>query len=377
MNLGQNGVMQKINSPSLPSQSNATESVVRSRFGIGEWYGRSFTGMTPDDRLKAATFNPQGTTKLKKSQRDSLQTLRDKSLITTLAPRESESLKSLEMLRQQEMSENYLCPFKADSRGELSPCSKKGGVCSLRLYEIDEQGVVSPAVGDRGALRAVCPSRFHEKGTAFTWASEVILNATAPALVGEVGFLESSESVDGLEGEDVGRIDMVVVDHSKPAGYPLQWTALEIQAVYFSGAEMGKLFKQVSADVSSGGSGVVFPDDVRRPDYRSSGPKRLMPQLQIKVPTLRRWGKRMAIVVDRPFYFSMGLDRVETVAEVSNADIAWLVVDFVENASANVFTLKKSEVFFMTLEEAVKGLTGGTPVTLSQFEQRIVGKINS
>ena len=84
----------------------------------------------------------------------------------------------------------------------------------------------------------------------------------------------------------------------------------------------------------------------------------------------------MAIVVDRPFYFSMGLDRVETVQDISNADIAWFIVDFTESDSANSFQLVKNSVYFMTLEEAVKGLTGGTPVTLGQFEQRIVGKIN-
>jgi hypothetical protein len=40
------------------------------------------------------------------------------------------------------------------------------------------------------------------------------------------------------------------------------------------------------------GPGVPFPAVQRRPDFRSSGPKRLMPQLQIKVPTISRWGRR-------------------------------------------------------------------------------------
>lgn len=359
------------------SSSESSDTPLKSRFGIGEWFGQSFTNMSPVERQNAAAFNAQGTTKLSKLQRESLHALRSKSAGTSLSTKEAEKLEILEKLRLDEIATNKLCPFKPDSFGELIPCSKKGGVCSLRLYETSDKVDVKPSIGDRGALRAVCPSRFHEKGTAFSWASEVILKTESPALVGEVGFLESSESVDGLEGEDVGRIDMVVVDNSKPKGYPLQWTALEIQAVYFSGAEMSKLFKQISSDISGGGTGLVFPADVRRPDYRSSGPKRLMPQLQIKVPTLRRWGKKMAIVVDRPFYFSMGLDRVETVEEASNADIAWFVVDFVESATGDAFTLERGEVFFMTLEEAVKGLTGGTPVTMNQFEERIVSKINS
>ena len=43
------------------------------------------------------------------------------------------------------------------------------------------------------------------------------------------------------------------------------------------------------------------PNAVRRPDWRSSSAKRLMPQLQIKAPTLRRWGTKLAVAVDMPF----------------------------------------------------------------------------
>ena len=43
----------------------------------------------------------------------------------------------------------------------------------------------------------------------------------------------------------------------------------------------------------------------RRPDYRSSGPKRLSPQLDVKVPVLRNWGKKVVVVIDRFFYDNM------------------------------------------------------------------------
>jgi hypothetical protein len=54
-----------------------------------------------------------------------------------------------------------------------------------------------------------------------------------------------------------------------------------------------------------------------------------MPQLLTKVPTLRRWGKKMAVVVDAPFFHSMGT--MERVKDVSNSDIVWFLVDFVED----------------------------------------------
>jgi hypothetical protein len=64
--------------------------------------------------------------------------------------------------------------------------------------------------------------------------------------------------------------------------------------VYFYGASMTAEFKMLRYHEAAG---VPFLAG-HRPDYRSSGPKRLMPQLQIKVPSLRRWGKKMAVVVD-------------------------------------------------------------------------------
>lgn len=344
----------------------ATNTVDRSRFGIGEWYGRSFTDLTPDERKDFADYTLPSGVSMPAADRERLLKLRAKSVRTI---REEERLATLENAFTAERNGTKPCPFKQLDGYGPTPCTKPGGVCSLRLYEQNSSGAVQAVAFPRGALRATCPSRFHESTIAFRWASREILGQSSPALVGEVGFLESSETYDGAEGEDVGRIDMVVVDNTKPADYPLPWIALEVQAVYFSGAKMSKLFKQITDDIKGGGTGVVFPADNRRPDYRSSGPKRLMPQLQIKVPTLRRWGKKMAIVVDRPFYQSMGV--METVADVSNSDVAWFVVDFIHDAANGCFKIAEGDAYFMTLEEAVTGLTGGTPVTLKEFEIRI------
>ena len=89
-------------------------------------------------------------------------------------------------------------------------------------------------------------------------------------------------------------IDQVLVSVS---GQGLKWCALEMQAVYFSGKSMENDFKDMR---QWEGPGIPFPKVQRRPDFRSSGPKRLMPQLQIKVPTISRWGKKMAVVLEKP-----------------------------------------------------------------------------
>jgi hypothetical protein len=119
---------------------------------------------------------------------------------------------------------------------------------------------------------------------------------------------------------------------------------------------------------------VVYPAGQRRPDYRSSGPKRLMPQLQIKVPTLRRWGRKMAVVVDRAFFDSIG--EMDNVADLSNADVAWFIVRFEEIEGQTKTRLVRDEVRYTTLERSVEGLTGGKPVPRSVFEDRINEKKN-
>lgn len=338
------------------------------RFGIGEWYGKSFADMSDAERLVCAQFKPDKAARLKKSERQRLVLLDGKEANGTLNKAEKSRLDELRTKKAREIAGNKRCPFKVSSSEAI--CTKDGGVCSLRLYESVGSGAV-PLEGERGDLRALCPYRFHEQGTIFSWAGRVLLGDELPGLVSEVGFLESSACLDGNEGEDVGRIDMVLVRRGLPTDYPMQWAALEVQAVYFSGPEMGKEFGRIRDH----GGAMTFPQEVRRPDYRSSGPKRLMPQLQIKVPTLRRWGKKMAVVVDRSFFDSMG--PMETVTDLSNSDIAWFLVGFEKAESGDSFKLVEAEVKYTTLERAIEGLTGGAAVPLSEFEQRIATKLNA
>jgi hypothetical protein len=210
------------------------------RFGIGEWYGRSLVGLTAKERLQFAElqFSSDGT-------------------IPT-------------------------CPFKS------VPCWKKGGVCSLRSYQrVKSTGQI--AIDARGStFRTVCPTRFEQSNEIYRWIGEVVLSNANAVPIGQVNFLERVPLIGGPSAEgtsalkEVGRIDNVLVI---PNSSPLQWCAVEIQAVYFSGRNMKLHF----AEVRDGDPAVLpFPGHHRRPDYRSSAPKRLMPQLQIKVPTLSR-----------------------------------------------------------------------------------------
>ncbi|HEV2352157.1 MAG TPA: NotI family restriction endonuclease [Terriglobia bacterium] len=300
------------------------------RHGIGEWYGKSFIHLGPAERKHLANLQA-----LSKKVRPPIE-----------------------------------CPFRSTPDHQVM-CTKEGGVCSIRLYQQEtENGPASVPAGQRGNLVTTCPHRFQQDRMIFRWIGETMLGHPEPLAVREIGFLEqdpneNAGNIADSKAGDVGRIDSVLVH---PTREPMHWCALEIQAVYFSGASMSTEFKLLS---STGRKTLPFPAANRHPDFRSSGPKRLMPQLQIKIPSLRRWGKKMAVVVDRNFFDALG--KMDDIKEASNSDIAWYVVKYQEGEGQAV--LKPDFVRFTTLERAVEGLTGGRPVSQEVFEARIKEKL--
>jgi Restriction endonuclease NotI len=223
----------------------------RNRYSIGEWYGAGFESLTPSERFFRAKAEC------------------DANAILGVA-----------------------CPFQSDTK-----CNKKGGVCSLRQYQQISAGSVSGI----GPVITTCPNRFLESDTIFRWVGETLLQTSEPIVLGEIGFLdrlcpEETPEDEGNDSRDfIGRIDNVLVH---PSRQPMDWCALELQAVYFSGKSMTNEFKMLSEKETQT---LQFPAKHRRPDWRSSGPKRLLPQLQTKVPTISIWGKKMAVVIDEAF----------------------------------------------------------------------------
>lgn len=269
------------------------------------------------------------------------------------------------------------CPFRLPDKQGRTDCVKKGGVCSIRKYR-NQDGAAERLQGSEGTLTVVCPHRLYEALEVFKWAGEHILGVQKPSdllLVKEAYFLQNPAQDSGRNKrkekesakEDVGRIDLILVDRKSLLDEFLRWCAVEIQAVYFSGEKMKSEFSSI---LNHAGELFPFPGANRRPDYRSSAPKRLMPQLQIKIPALRRWGKKMAVVVDNHFFD--WITPMKQANDVSNADIVWLVAGF--NEEGDTASLCRHRVVETTLEHAVEGLTGGEPVALSAFEARIKEK---
>lgn len=286
------------------------------RFGVGEWYGKPLVAMTSTDLVSAA-----------------------------------KSAKG-------KPSQNPGCPFQPERT-----CGKPGGVCSLAEYR-ETSGGAELVAHASGTFCVTCPNRFKQDSSIYTWISQALLGKPNARVLNEVGFLER---VDDPESEEVGRIDNILVI---PGSEPLNWCAVETQAVYFSGPKMGPEFVALGRAAESR---LPFPRQIRRPDFRSSGPKRLLPQLQVKVPTLSRWGKKLAVVIDERFFASLA--PMKTVDDISSCDVAWFVVDIRLDAKRTL--LGHSRVVLTTLEHAVGGLTAAKPVSLSVFERRIAQRLAS
>lgn len=292
----------------------------RQRYSIGEWYGRGLEDLSVAERRGMATTE----------------------------------LKAIKPV-------GNLCPSQD---GAL--CHKRGGVCSLRLYNEMKEGAEGA-----GPIVTTCPQRFLEAGKIFQWVGSTLLQTEAPIVLGEVGFLDKlrPHSPDGGDEDDpqelIGRIDNVLVHPTKD---PMEWCALELQAVYFSGKRMGSEFSLLA---NTNSATPPFPAEIRRPDWRSSGPKRLLPQLQIKVPTIRTWGKKMAVVIDESFFGSLvGLAEER---HLSNAEIVWFVVGY--DRKPGGWSLVPRKVVATRLAASVEALTGGVPLSKEKFEEQLRSKL--
>ena len=286
-----------------------------SRYGIAEWYGQPFLDLPPDMRRRLA----------KKALREN----------RNIPP----------------------CPFQKDR----PPCRKRGGICSLHRYERDEDGRLGLPKGDPAI---VCPDRFEENQLLVSWLAEIVGFSRDEAMMArEVPFMQGTGT-----NKPAGKIDLVV---AKTSNGDLRWYGLEIQAVYFSGRGMQSEFVNLRVDDHHR---PPFPNAVRRPDWRSSGAKRLMPQLQIKVPTLRRWGSKIAVAVDRPFFESIGGPSSAPSRDLNDGDIIWLVPKLSLNEKGH-YQLSRGHWEVLTLEETSTKLLAAKTIRRETFERELQSKL--
>lgn len=230
------------------------------------------------------------------------------------------------------------CPFQ---RGK--PCSKSGGVCSIRAGE--------------GLPVVTCPNRFSEGDLIPLWLAQIV-GFTDVYLASEVPFMRSPST-----GRAAGRIDMVVAGDANAGA----WFGLEVQAVYFSGKGMRADFDLLLNDT---GAKPPPPTAIRRPDWRSSSAKRLMPQLQVKAPTLRRWGTKLAVAVDLPFFEAIGGSSKTPARDLNDGDIVWLISRIAED-----YRLVSHHWEVLSLEASNDKLLSAETVKRQEFEDALCAKL--
>lgn len=235
------------------------------------------------------------------------------------------------------------CPFRGGT------CTKAGGVCSMRPYAADGIHIDKPV----GAPVIMCPYRFEQDGMLTRWLAEIVgFDPLKAKLAREVPFMV------GATGRPAGKVDLVIAAEH----HELRWYGLEIQAVYFSGRGMESEFELMSY---TAGPLPPFPSETRRPDWRSSSAKRLAPQLQIKVPTMRRWGSKLAVAVDRPFFDAVGGPSDHPSQDLDAGDVIWLV------SEATPTGLRADHWEVLTLEQSCEKLLAATPISRTAFEGQL------
>jgi len=306
------------------------------RYGIAEWYGNDIGAMTPAQRQACGR----------------------------LAVRQDQKA---------EVVDAPVCPFLSTLVPDAR-CNKTGGVCSIRRFDSDGKPVPNESVV------TVCPNRFLQYLSSgeslFDWISDKMLDKPNATIVKETPFLRKiaerrkadvakNMSLEAKEeSKKAGRIDWIVVDPSTVESGELAWCAVETQALYFSGGKMRAEFDAYAQAPSE----TLYPKGKRRPDYRSSGPKRLWPQLDVKVPVLRNWGKKVVVVVDKFFFESMNslvdpFPRARTDKEKrDNADVAWFVVDY-----DSQMKMTKFDLVFTNLESSRHALNATEPLSKEEF----------
>jgi hypothetical protein len=189
-----------------------------------------------------------------------------------------------------------LCPFRS------SPCTKSN--------KKDPIGICSLSDGKHAA--SLCPVRFLEDDRIFRDAARIAFGNNAEfGVFPEVRVLRIGDTSDSKK---IGKVDFILGHIVE--GKIIDFAAMEVQAVYFSGNKIGPALKYYLEH------DVLDPSNSeRRPDFRSSAQKRLAPQLLIKVPVFRRWGKKFFVVVDNQFFKSIPPFK-ET--PIHSSEIIWL-----------------------------------------------------
>lgn len=224
------------------------------------------------------------------------------------------------------------CPFRS------GPCTKASrddpiGICSL---------------SDGVTATATCPVRFVQNDNIFRDAARIAFGENASFGVFPEVHILTIEAREGRRERKIGKVDYLL--GRIEAGAITDFAALEVQGVYFSGTEIRPALAHY---LEHGALNEAISD--RRPDFRSSAQKRLMPQLFLKVPVFRRWGKKFFVAIDSHFFAE--LPRFRQINSHKNSELTWLVYSFAKQGPD--YLLSGPDAYFSEWESVYDALREG------------------
>ncbi len=236
-----------------------------------------------------------------------------------------------------------------------SPCTKSSiaeplGVCSL---------------SDGNNAASLCPVRFLEDQRIFVDAATIAFGSGATfGVFPEIRILEIPPDKEGSRPKKIGKVDFLL--GKIVAGTITDFAAVEIQAAYFSGGSLRKVFEHFIGKRDLDGI-----DTRRRPDFRSCAQKRLVPQLQLKIPVFRRWGKKFFVVVDSEFFGSLPAFPATT---PSNSELTWLAYPIAR--SGDGYSLAEPKIVFSEWDEVQNSLREGKPPETHEIVSELQAKLD-
>lgn len=241
----------------------------------------------------------------------------------------------------------------------LGQCPFSGNACA-KAGKINPLGICTMTDGHNAT--AVCPIRFKESDRIFNDAAKIAFGAGISFIaVPEVRVLEV---IKNGKKKKIGKVDYLIAKLEKDK--VVDFAALEVQAVYISGRTIRPLYEKYLK------TGILNEESRRRPDFRSSAQKRLMPQLALKVPIFRRWGKKFFVATDSTFFNELPPMPSKT---KGNSEITWLSYPITRNSEGG-YTMNDPNILFTFWSDVESALREGVAPEESEILATLTNEVS-
>jgi hypothetical protein len=241
-------------------------------------------------------------------------------------------------------------------------CRFRDSTCT-KSSKTDPLGICTLADGPDAA--ALCPVRFLEGNRIFLDAARIAFGEVSSlGVFPEIRILEIPSARGEGKTTKIGKVDFLI--GKIESGMVTDFAAVEIQAAYFSSDSIRQVFNEYLSKRSIEGLNTK-----RRPDFRSCAQKRLVPQLQLKIPVFRRWGKKFFVVVDSNFFGSLPTFPETT---PSNSEVTWL--SYPIRKTGDRFLLSDPRVVFSEWDVVQNSLREGKPPEPDAIVRELQAKLD-